>query len=143
MIISIVLLIFLTTLAVQVPAIPDVSKGYPMFLMGVGYLMTIILLIKSVLNMRHEEVQDSKAMEQAKTIVPYCFMILAYLLLMSRIGFIISTIGFMIASLVYLRLKNKVVMIGLAVGMTALVYLVFTNVLVVILPKGTWLAAIL
>ena len=142
-IISIVLLVFLTTLVLQTPAIPDVSKGYPMFLMGVGYLMTIILLIKSVMKLKHEEVQDTKVVEQAKTIVPYCFMILAYLVLMSRIGFIISTIGFMIASLVYLRLKNKVVMIALSLGMTALVYLVFTNILVVILPKGTWLAAIL
>lgn len=142
MIISIVLLAFLTSLAVQTPVIPDVSKGYPMFLLAVAYIMSIYLLISSVMKMKKEQLQETKVVEQCKTIIPYCFMILAYLLLMSRIGFIISTILFMIVSLVYLRLKNKVVMVGLSLGMTALVYFVFTNFLTVILPKGTWLAGI-
>lgn len=41
MIISIVLLAFLTSLAVQVPQIPAVSKGYPLVLLIVSYLMTL------------------------------------------------------------------------------------------------------
>lgn len=48
MIISIVLLAFLTSLAVQVPQIPAVSKGYPLVLLIVSYLMTFYLLISSV-----------------------------------------------------------------------------------------------
>lgn len=143
MIISIVLLGFLTSLAVQVPAIPDVSKGYPMALLAIAYIMTIYLLVTSVMKMKNEQLQETQVVQQCKVIIPYCVMIAAYLVLMSRIGFIISTILFMVVSLVYLKLKNKVLMVALSLGMTAVVYFVFTNFLTVILPKGTWLAAIL
>lgn len=138
MVISIVLLAFLTSLAVQVPAIPAVSKGYPVFLLAVSYAMTIYLLLKSVVKMKTEEKQKTEAAEQAKIIVPYCLMITVYLFLMSKIGYIASTVVFMIASLIYLRLKNKVVMIVLSVVMTIVLYFVFTNFLTVILPRGSW-----
>ena len=139
MIISIVLLAFLTSLAVQVPAIPAVSKGYPLFLLIVCYVMTIILLVNSVRKMKFEDKQATQLKEQIVVIFPYCLMIIAYLFLMTKIGYILSTIAFMLASLIYLRLKNKVVMILLSVIMTVVIYFVFTNFLTVILPKGTWI----
>lgn len=138
MIISIVLLAFLTSLAVQVPAIPAVSKGYPMVLLIISYIMTIYLLVSSVLKMKTQDKQETKVVEQAKIIIPYCLMITAYLLLMTKIGYIASTIAFMIASLLYLKLKNKVVMVVLSVVMTVVVFFVFTNFLTVILPRGSW-----
>ena len=107
MIISIVLLAFLTSLAVQVPEIPDVSRGYPLVLLIISYIMVLYLLLSSVLKM-------------------------------GKIGYIASTVVFMIASLLYLKLKNKVVMVVLSVVMTIILYFVFTNFLTVILPRGTW-----
>ena len=65
-------------------------------------------------------------------------MITVYLFLMGKIGYIASTVVFMIASLVYLKLKNKVVMVVLSILMTIALYFVFTNFLAVILPRGTW-----
>lgn len=138
MVISIVLLAFLTSLAVQVPSIPAVSKGYPVFLLVVSYAMTIYLLLKSVVKMKTEEQQKTEAAAQAKIIVPYCLMIAVYLFLMSKIGYIASTVVFMVASLIYLRLKNKVVMVVLSIIMTIVLYYVFTNFLTVILPRGSW-----
>lgn len=138
MIISIVLLAFLTSLAVQVPAIPDVSKGYPIFLLVVSYIMTIVLLLKSVMKMKLEENQETQVIEQAKIIVPYCVLIAVYLFMMAKIGYIVATIAFMVISLLYLRLKNKVLMVVLSVATTALIYFVFTNFLVVILPRAAW-----
>ena len=58
MIISIVMLAFLTSLAVQVPAIPDVSRGYPLVLLIISYIMTIYLLVSSVVKMKKEETQS-------------------------------------------------------------------------------------
>ena len=75
MIISIVLLAFLTSLAVQVPQIPAVSKGYPLVLLIVSYLMTFYLLISSVVKLKSEDKQNTQVNEQAKIIVPYCLMI--------------------------------------------------------------------
>ena len=138
MIISIVVLGFLTSLAVQIPEIPAVSKGYPLVLLIMSYIMTIYLLISSVYKMKKEENQPTQVVEQAKIIIPYCLMIVAYLFLMGKIGYIASTVVFMISSLLYLKLKNKILMIVLSVVLTVFLYFVFTNFLTVILPRGTW-----
>ena len=138
MIIGIVLLAFLTSLAVQVPAIPEVSRGYPMVLLIISYAMTIWMLVGSVLKQKKEEKQETQVMEQVKIIVPYCLMITVYLFMMGKIGYIASTVLFMIASLVYLKLKNKMVLIVLSIVMTVILYFVFTNFLTVILPRGSW-----
>ena len=138
MIIGIVLLAFLTSLAVQVPAIPEVSRGYPLVLLIISYVMTIWLLVTSVLKQKKEEKQETQVVEQVKIIVPYCLMITVYLVMMSKIGYIASTVLFMIASLIYLKLKNKVVLVVLSVLLTVILYFVFTNFLTVILPRGSW-----
>ena len=137
-IISIVVLIFLGTLFAQVPAIPEISKGYPLGLLVIATAMTLYLLIRNLLKLKNDEVVESKALEQAKTIVPYCLMIIAYIWLLNKLGYIISTVIFMIASLVFLKLKNKVLMIVLSVVVTLVLYYIFTNFLVVVLPKGRW-----
>ena len=138
-IISIVVLIFLGTLFVQVPAIPDTSRGYPFALLIIATAMTLFLLVKSLLRLKNEEAAESKVLEQAKTIAPYCLMIIAYIWLLDKLGYIISTVVFMIASLLFLKLKNKILMIVLAVVLTCLLYYIFTNFLVVILPRGKWI----
>ena len=138
MIIGIVLLAFLTSLAVQVPAIPEVSRGYPLVLLIISYVMTVWLLVTSVLKQKKEEKQETQVVEQVKIIVPYCLMITVYLVMMSKIGYIASTVLFMIASLIYLKLKNKVVLVVLSVLLTVILYFVFTNFLTVILPRGSW-----
>ena len=138
MIISIVVLAFLTSLAVQVPEIPDVSRGYPLVLLLISYAMTIILLVSSMVKMKTENKQETQIAEQAKIIIPYCLMIAAYLFLMGKIGYIASTVAFMLASLMYLKLKNKILMVALSIIMTIILYFVFTNFLTVILPRGAW-----
>ena len=138
LIISIVVLGFLTSLAVQIPEIPAVSKSYPLVLLIMSYIMTIYLLVSSMYKMKKEENQPTQVVEQAKIIIPYCLMIAVYLFLMGKIGYIASTVVFMISSLLYLKLKNKILMIVLSVVLTVILYFVFTNFLTVILPRGTW-----
>ncbi len=138
MIIGIVLMAFLTSLAVQVPAIPEVSRGYPLTLLVISYLMTAFWLIKSIVKLKKEEKQETKVLEQVKIIVPYCLMIGVYLFLMGKIGYIASTVVFMVTSLLYLKLKNKIVLATLSVVLTLILYFVFTNFLTVILPRGSW-----
>ena len=138
MIIGIVLMAFLTSLAVQVPAIPEVSRGYPLTLLVISYLMTAFWLIKSIVKLKKEETQETKVLEQVKIIVPYCLMIGVYLFLMGKIGYIASTVVFMVTSLLYLKLKNKIVLATLSVVLTLILYFVFTNFLTVILPRGSW-----
>lgn len=138
MIISIFLLAFLTSLAVQVPSIPEVSRGYPMVLLIISYGMTIWLLVSSMVKMKNQEKQETKVVEQVKIIIPYCLMIIIYLVLMGKIGYIAATVVFMLVSLIYLKLENKILMIALSVVLTVVLYFVFTNYLTVILPRGDW-----
>lgn len=138
-IISVAVLIFLGTLFVQVPAIPDVSRDYPLGLLILASVMTLYLLVRSLLRLRTDEEVESKVLEQARTIVPYALMIIAYIWLLDKLGYILSTILFMLTSLLFLKLKNKVLMVVLAVVITCLLYYIFTNFLVVVLPRGSWL----
>lgn len=133
-----VLLIFLTTVAVQVPAIPKVSRAYPIFLLAVAYLMGIWLLVKGLLRLKHEEKQETEVIAQTKIILPYCVMITLYLFLMSRIGYIVSTVVFMLVSLLYLKFKSKIGMVIISIVTTILIYLMFSNFLGVILPRAAW-----
>lgn len=135
-IISIVLLGFLASLAVQLPQIPDVSRTYPTILIVVAIIMTVGLLLKSVLRYKHDEMVETNVVSQLKILVPFCLMIIAYLILMGYLGYIISTVVFMIAALCYLRMKNKIAVIILALAMTIIIYYVFTNYLIVVLPVG-------
>lgn len=135
-IISIVLLGFLASLAVQLPQIPDVSRTYPTILIVVAIIMTVGLLLKSVLRYKHDEMVETNVVSQLKIILPFCLMIIAYLILMGYLGYIISTVVFMIAALCYLRMKNKIAVIILALAMTIIIYYVFTNYLIVVLPVG-------
>lgn len=118
-IISIVLLGFLASLAVQLPQIPDVSRTYPTILIVVAIIMTVGLLLKSVLRYKHDEMVETNVVSQLKIILPFCLMIIAYLILMGYLGYIISTVIFMIAALCYLRMKNKIAVIILALAMTS------------------------
>ena len=137
-IISIVLLFFFLTLFLQVPRIPEISRGYPLGLLVVATLMTLWLLFKNLRKLKNDEIVTTQAFEQARTIVPYCLMIIAYIWLLNKIGYIVDTVLFMIASLVFLKLKNKVVMVVLSVVAALVLYYIFTNFLVVVLPKGRW-----
>lgn len=135
-IISIVLLGFLATLAVQLPQIPDVSRTYPTILIAVAAIMTLGLLFKSVLRYKQAEMVKTNVASQLKIILPFCLMIIAYLILMGYVGYIIATVIFIIAALCYLRMKNKIAAIILALVMTVIIYYVFTNYLIVVLPMG-------
>ena len=138
-IISIILLGFLASLAVQLPEIPDVSRTYPTLLIIVAAAMSVGLLLKSVLRYKSSEMVQTNVVAQLKIIVPYCLMIVAYLILMGYLGYIISTVLFIIAALCYLRMKNKIAIVILALAMTVIIYFVFSKYLIVVLPFGKWI----
>ena len=138
-IISIVLLGFLASLAMQLSEIPDVSRNYPTILIAVAALMSGFLLVKSVLKYKTAEVVETNVVGQLKIILPFCLMIIAYLILMGYLGYIISTVVFMIAALCYLRMKNKIAIVILALAMTVIIYFVFSKYLIVVLPFGKWI----
>lgn len=137
LIIGIALLIFLISLSFQVPAIPKDSKSYPLILMGLSYVMVLILTVKSLLRFKSSPATENNLKEQLKILVPYAALILVYLFLLDKIGYIIDTFLFCVTSLLCLRLKNKVLLLVLSVVLTLLLYFIFTRFLSVILPRGS------
>ena len=114
-IISVVLLGFLLTLIMQMPEIPKDSRKYPMVLLGLSYIMVAIQLVRNLLAYKNSEIVQSQLKEQVKIIFPYTVIVIGYLALLGKIGYIFDTVLFCIASLVYLKFKNKIVMIILSI----------------------------
>ena len=139
-IISVVLLGFLLTLIMQMPEIPKDSRKYPMVLLGLSYIMVAIQLVRNLLAYKNSEIVQSQLKEQVKIIFPYTVIVIGYLALLGKIGYIFDTVLFCIASLVYLKFNNKIVMIILSIVLTLLLYFVFTRFLSVILPRGSWIS---
>lgn len=139
-IISVVLLGFLVSLSLQMPVIPKDSRTYPMILMVLSYIMVGAQLIYNLVIYKKSEIVESKLKEQVKVIFPYAVIIVGYLALLGKIGYIFDTILFCFVSLIYLKLKNKIVMVILSVVLTLVLYFVFTRFLSVILPRGSWIS---
>lgn len=139
-IIGVVMLLFLISLSLQMPSIPKDSRTYPALLMGLSYLMVIVLLIRGIVTYKKSEVVESQVKTQLKTLIPYGAMIVVYLALLGKIGYIFDTVLFCLVSLIYLKLKNKVVMVLLSLILTLILYFVFTRFLSVILPRGSWIS---
>ncbi|RGY97256.1 tripartite tricarboxylate transporter TctB family protein [Clostridium sp. AM58-1XD] len=139
-IISVVLLGFLVSLSIQMPAIPKDSRTYPMILMVLSYIMVGAQLIYNLVIYKKSEIVESQLKAQVKVIFPYAVIIVGYLALLGKIGYIFDTILFCFVSLIYLKLKNKIVMVILSVVLTLVLYFVFTRFLSVILPRGSWIS---
>jgi len=63
--------------------------------------------------------------------------LILYLLLMPTIGFIVSTILFLLVLLYILETRNVFVLLGIPVGMSLVIFYIFTVYLRVRLPSGT------
>lgn len=63
-------------------------------------------------------------------------LIIAYFIGLSILGFVISTIIFLFTMLKYFKVKNKILQLSVPVGITAVLFIVFTVLLDVQLPSG-------
>ena len=137
---SLVILFFLITLTAQLGAIPEESSTYPKILMGLSYIMVVIQLVRNVLKYKNSELVETQALEQAKFLIPYGILVILYLFLLNKIGYIFDTVLFCVVSLIGLRLKNKAVIVILPIVLTLVIYFVFSLFLSVILPRGSWIS---
>ena len=69
----------------------------------------------------------------------FAIVIFIYLMLMSKIGYILSTLLFLYIGQWMLGLKKSAVFFLFPPILTLVLYLLFTRVLSVILPMGTWI----
>ncbi|MCC2256146.1 tripartite tricarboxylate transporter TctB family protein [Ruminococcus sp. CLA-AA-H200] len=134
------ILLFLVSLTVQLGDIPAESATYPTVLIIVSYIMTGGLLVYRIAKYKTSEIYETYIKDQWKILVAYFVLVLAYLFLLDKIGYIFDTVLFGIVSLIMLKTKNKVVVVLLPVILTLVIYYVFSLFLSVILPRGSWIS---
>ncbi len=128
------LLIFVSQLGKTKP----LARVYPTVIIICGYLMIGLTMIQWFINWKKGNISVGEALSKNRTlyIIVYAAVMLVYLLLIEKIGYIPMTIAFGIFSLIYLKCKNRIVIIVLPIVTTFLMYLIFTHFLFVTLPPG-------
>ena len=81
--------------------------------------------------------------ETVRTLAIVCLAAIAYIALINWIGYILSTALFIAGVLVYLRVRKPWLVAAVSVGVTAFLYIMFNNILMVQLPVGKLLYNIL
>lgn len=133
---------FLGVFVAQLGGISADAKGYPTFLIICSAILTGALLVKSILNYRKEDANESSSNFKQLLLLVVCYTLLfaAYIFLLDKIGYIISTLLFVVLSLLYLKVRSIPLLVLLPVGLTFSMYFLFTKFLMVTLPSGSWLS---
>ncbi|WP_114965736.1 tripartite tricarboxylate transporter TctB family protein [Alkalilacustris brevis] len=77
----------------------------------------------------------------ARLIVSVCLVIMAYGYLMQSAGFVIATMLVVAFTLwVVVGVRRPVLVVGMSVGITAVSWLVFGQILGAYIPRGTWIS---
>lgn len=126
----VVLIAFLT----QIPSIPHDAAGYPLFLIVSCLILSIAILIK-----KGDDSKEKLDNKSVKNIVIFNLAILVYLLSMSKISYLLSTLAFLYFGEWILGFRIKKVFILFPIILTLAMYLLFTRLLGVILPEGSWI----
>lgn len=77
-----------------------------------------------------------KDLDYLKTLALVVLLSAGYIAVMTTLGFVLSTAIYLFLQLVVLKSKNKIVIIGLPIALTIIVFLIFRQILGVPLPRG-------
>lgn len=122
----------------ELPDTAEQARVYPMVVLGGSYLMILLTLFGWFRAKKAGKFNDVVSMEKKRVvyITVYCLAILLYIMLIEKLGFVISTILFGIYSLIYMKNKNKLVIIILPIVVAIFLQFIFKNFLFVRLPAG-------
>ena len=127
--------------------ITPIARIYPVFVIAGSYLMILIVLLQTFFRARKPVGGTASAPPMEKSaavrIVVYCLAVLAYIVLMERLGYFLSSVAFMVFSLVYQKNRSRLLILILPLAFTLAMYFVFSQFLYVTLPVGTWIEMLL
>ncbi len=125
----------------QLAPIPADVRGYPLFLLCGALVCNTILFIKalSAHTAAPADTELSGFMHTAAKVLLYIVVIAAYIALISKISYILSTLLFLLIMLLLIGIRKPLPLILLPTVTTLTLYCLFTFVLQVILPRGTWI----
>ena len=115
---------------------------WPRVLLGALLLCSAIVSVGTIRRIAREKAWGEKLLTLDRGKVRFFAAIglsVAYFLLLPLIGFILSTPPFMMAFMLLLGEKSKGWIVGVSIGMTAIIVVLFTKAMYVPLPRGEWL----
>lgn len=131
---------FLGAFIAQIGKVSSDARGYPLFLIICSMLLTAALMFKSV-KKYHADLTTAEPgfKKEFLYILEYILMIAAYLFLLDKIGYLLSTLLFVVLSLLFLKVRNWRILTLLPLGLTLSMYFLFTKLLSITLPRGTFI----
>ena len=131
---ALLLLIFVSDLGNTNPA----ARTYPMVMIIACYFLISVLIIQWFKNRKAIKENDTGGMSSKRFlyITIYCAAILIYILLIEWLGYVVSTVLFGVYSLIYLKNRNKILIVTLPLAATLILYFLFSEFLFVSLPAG-------
>jgi putative tricarboxylic transport membrane protein len=130
----------------KLPIVPIGPGFYPAIVLGFLGAMSALLVLQDIVAQRRTAVGDvgePAGPQRAYGLVAAAFAeVAAYIFLLPLLGFRIATALFVAAFQLGLErpstLRQWVVLIGVAIGTSAVTYFVFEQYLTVLLPRGSW-----
>ncbi len=120
----------------QLPRITPLARVYPLVL-SFGLLICVLLLLAKTLRRPGEEKGGDKTHNDMKRILLYLVLILMYILSWELLGFLVSTCLFSLISMLFLGMRNRTALIAFPLLLTAVIYIIFVELIMIELPMGT------
>lgn len=117
------------------------ARFFPYLLCAVFTILAVFQILAGIRNLKQAgQSPKTEENEDTVTVLKALGSILVYILLMSRLGFIVSTILFLLVMFALLcpvnQKKNYFLYLVVAIVFTLFVYVIFRYVLKIILPQG-------
>ena len=104
--------LFIVALCTQMPKIKAEARIYPIVLMILSLVFMVVVVIQALTRKKTAEEENTASFwGRYRRAIGYSLLILAYVLLLDRLGFLISTILFAVCSLLYQKKKNVLLLI--------------------------------
>ena len=147
LVICAVLSVALFVFVLELRDITPVARIYPIFVIAGSYIMILIVVVQSFFRARKPvgAAPPVPPEEQTETvrIIVYSLGILAYIVLMDKLGYFLSSVVFMVFSLVYQKNRSRTLIIILPIVFTLVLFFIFSRFLYVTLPVGSWIEMLL
>lgn len=133
-ILSIVLLLISGSFYFMIFQLPNEANLYPIFVVTVLLILSLILFFKTYFNKEDEESSAFKNIE-LKQIIFVLITSGLYIAFINLIGYVVSTVLYVLVALIGLKVDKKN-SIFISLGFCLFVYVLFKVLLKVPLPKG-------
>ncbi len=117
---------------------PEEAQLFPRFFLIANFALSALLVFNTL---RHNRRPDAEAhgpvnWKELALVLEAYLLIMAYIVCISAVGFYVSTTVFLVVFMLFLNVRNPLALVGVAAGMDAFIYLLFSVGLKLSLPAG-------